>query len=409
MQYGLRGNSVKAAMSVAITGTWSFVGTTHCTSQKFISLYHGGLFTQTSSKPTAYLGDGQVLTIAQGLGAYFRIGDMVLSTNVCLALSDFSTKQGTRPTLASCLPGNNGFYDTCGSFALLVRPAFSGDVDLASTITYPVTFNVESASSYYGTTLSEQNFYVSGWVLASALSATTVFSLSKQDPTNFLGLLGSTSAGTVSLQQSWSFQTTGPNGGQTATCSIPPSGYVYFYMQMGESGTDTVFTVCCQDQSACSTHTEAIIGLVAGLKRATGTFAQVPIYNALITPYTVSPLLTAAFFAGLQNLVPLSVLDANCVWGNGPVCTGCLQGYYLSKNACKRCHPNCNGCTGEGLNRCSVCSSGFYAQPSHATICLSTCPTGYIVSGLTCGKSAAGGDVVRVDFLEHTAKNFTVS
>lgn len=399
---------MKAAMPVVVTGTWSFVGTTHCASQKYISLYHDGLFTQTSSKPTAYLGDGQVMTIAQGLGSYARIGDMVLSTNTCLVVSDFSTKQGGRATLASCLPGNNGFYDTCGSFALLFRPAFSGDVDLASVVTYPVTFHLDSAPYYYRATLSGQNFYTSGWARTSALSSTAILSLSANSPIDSLKLLGSTSGGMVTLEQTWFFQTTGPAGGQTAVCAVPPNNYVYFYMQMEESGANTVFTVCCQDHSACAVHTEAIVGLVAKLGSASGTFAQIPIYNALIVPYTVSPVLDAAFFTSLQNLVPLSVLDANCVWGSGPVCNGCLQGYYLSQNSCRRCHPNCNGCTGQGLNRCSACSSGYYAQPLHASICLPTCPTGYSASGQTCSKSAAG-DVVSVDFLAHTAMDFIVS
>ena len=402
-------SDVKVKLDVVVTASWTYVGVTHCAGNKYVSIYHDGLYIETPMTPSTYLIDGQTMTIAENGYSYLRIGDMVLSTNKCMTNAEYIAKQMARSDLPSCLPGNKGFYNTCGTFGLIIPPAFSGSIDLASTVTYPFQFSFPGAPGLYGVTLANQNFYCSGWVKASALSSSSIALLSIYTKDDALSLLASVSSGTVTLIEVWSFTTPGPDSGfKSTSCATPSSGYVYFYIQMEDSGgTNTLFTVCCQDDTTCVTETRPIVGGVSSLQTASAYFAQVPIYNAIIVPYTSSPVLNSAFFTTLHSIIPLNTVDPNCTW-DGPKCVSCTSGYYLSMNNCKKCHPNCGTCSGDGFGRCLSCSAGYYMQPAQGSICMGTCPTGYSPSGVSCVRDT-GNDAFTVNFIEHTSKNFKVS
>ncbi|KAM6401739.1 extracellular matrix organizing protein FRAS1 isoform 2-T2 [Pluvialis apricaria] len=53
----------------------------------------------------------------------------------------------------------------------------------------------------------------------------------------------------------------------------------------------------------------------------------------------------------------------------------CLLGYYAENGACKRCHPSCKTCTGEGPFSCSSCNTSLVL--SHTSTCVAVCSPGY--------------------------------
>ncbi|KAM6269950.1 LOW QUALITY PROTEIN: extracellular matrix organizing protein FRAS1 [Porphyrio hochstetteri] len=53
----------------------------------------------------------------------------------------------------------------------------------------------------------------------------------------------------------------------------------------------------------------------------------------------------------------------------------CPLGYYTEKGACRRCHPSCKTCTGEGPLSCSSCNTSLVL--SHTSMCVPVCSQGY--------------------------------
>ncbi|GAB0189453.1 extracellular matrix organizing protein FRAS1 [Grus japonensis] len=53
----------------------------------------------------------------------------------------------------------------------------------------------------------------------------------------------------------------------------------------------------------------------------------------------------------------------------------CPVGYYAENGACKRCHPSCKTCTGEGPSSCSSCNASLVL--SHSSACVPGCSPGY--------------------------------
>ncbi|GAB1227985.1 hypothetical protein ENUP19_0367G0018 [Entamoeba nuttalli] len=62
-----------------------------------------------------------------------------------------------------------------------------------------------------------------------------------------------------------------------------------------------------------------------------------------------------------NSIIPICSSDSHCTQFKGVTCSSCEKKYYLNKNKCTMCQPNCDSCIPSSISTiCLICSSGYY-------------------------------------------------
>ena len=415
-------SSLSAAKTLTVDLNWHFVLISKCRSSKIMRLcVDSAPCIETPYKVSLPLTTDSAFAIGGSPDYSFlpgfngRIGDMVLYTNTCYGNTDIASLL-TKPSPPNCtpVPGFNGkFYDACGEYVQLVSSLFMSSTNsLVPNYTPEMQVTAGSAGTFYGRTLAN-SFVVAGWTAVSP--SRTFLTYMRANGGGKTVALSVSGGNTLTL--TWVAPTPADFAPITASCGATNT-YAYFELSVvSTSSSSGNFFMRCNSgvtsgPAASGTLTTASANDNFSLSGSMYDVKIVNIPDSDATGFSWTSTLTSTYTAFttsiVSSLLPYGpVVGSVCTqsFSTGVVCT-CTTGSYSSNGQCFPCHLACQHCTGPDYDQCSVCNANYYTQPHVSSMCLATCPNGYVVSGTTCIAGSTNSDSINVVFDDNLLGDF---